>query len=430
MREIYISKIHIKESRNILDLTIPLSNEERKHLIITGKNGSGKTSLLNDLNIFLQQVDNGNYGAYENQMQELKNQKKSIKDLTTQKEKRKEFFKESPQEEDQINANIEAQQNYLNDLKKWFNMFGSVEVHFKNYKKVNFATLSGDYLIAYFDAKRHTNLIVPSSITKVNLKTKYSIAEKVNKDFIQYIVNMKADRSFARDDGEMEIVRQIDDWFTRFEKRLQILFQSPKLILKFNRKSYNFDIIEGNKLPFTFNTLADGYSAIISIATELLLRMEGHGARAYDLQGVVLIDEIETHLHVDLQKKVLPFLIDFFPKIQFIITTHSPFVLSSIPNAVICDLEEEIVTEDLSAYSYDALIESYFNTDKYSEQVKNNILRFEKLASTDKLKPDEKDELKHLRNYFVHAPKYLSNELMVKLQQIELQNLPKKDSKK
>lgn len=39
-----------------------------------------------------------------------------------------------------------------------------------------------------------------------------------------------------------------------------------------------------------------------------------------------LVDEIETHLHVDLQKKVLPFLISFFPKIQFIVTTHSPFV--------------------------------------------------------------------------------------------------------
>ena len=51
-------------------------------------------------------------------------------------------------------------------------------------------------------------------------------------------------------------------------------------------------------------------------------------AKMYDLQGIVLIDEIETHLHVELQKKILPFLTNFFPNIQFVITTHSPFILN------------------------------------------------------------------------------------------------------
>ena len=116
-------------------------------------------------------------------------------------------------------------------------------------------------------------------------------------------MNLKADRSFARDDDEKDIVQRIDNWFDRFENRLRSLFQSPKLQLNFDRKNYNFEIIEDGKLPFNFNTLAYGYSAILSIATELLLRMESHAAKAYDMEGVVLIDEIETHLHVDLQKK-------------------------------------------------------------------------------------------------------------------------------
>ena len=90
--------------------------------------------------------------------------------------------------------------------------------------------------------------------------------------------------------------------------------------------------------------------------TELILRMEAHEVSVYDMQGLVLIDEIETHLHVDLQKKIFPFLTSFFPNIQFIVTTHSPFVLSSISNAVICDLENKMIMQDLTAYSYDALI--------------------------------------------------------------------------
>jgi predicted ATP-binding protein involved in virulence len=195
----------------------------------------------------------------------------------------------------------------------------------------------------------------------------------------------------------MDTVKKIDNWFEKFEKRLQFIFDFEKLELKFNRKAYNFEIITDEIEPFNVNNLSDGYSAIISIVSELILRMEAHNVKAYDLEGIVIIDEIETHLHVDLQKKILPFLTDFFPKIQFIVTTHSPFVLSSISNATICDLETKIVTTDLSNYSYDALIESYFKTDKYSDEIKNKIKEFEELI--------EKDG-------FDHSPKFRTVKLL------------------
>ncbi len=411
MTENFITKIQVNESRNIKDLTIPLSENECRHLIITGKNGSGKTSILNELFKFLQQVDNRDFRHYSNQLKSLKSLQDQLSKLTTQP-----ITDQLENQKIQLESQIRASRD-------WFRRYGGVEIFFTNPDTIWKDANVGDYLIAFFDAKRHTNLSVPSGITKFNLKKKYNIGEKASQDFIQYIVNLKADRSFARDDGEKEVVQNIDEWFSRLESRIQTLFDSPKLKIKFDRKHYNFEIIEENKLPFSFNTLADGYSAIISIATELLLRMEGHDAKAYDLEGVVLIDEIETHLHIDLQKKVLPFLSDFFPKIQFIVTTHSPFVLSSVSNAVVCDLEERIVIDDLSSYSYDALIESYFNSDKYSEEIKQKIMIYEKLVSKKKLNTQQKDDLRQLRNYFAHAPKYLSNELMVKLQQIELQNL-------
>jgi hypothetical protein len=49
-----------------------------------------------------------------------------------------------------------------------------------------------------------------------------------------------------------------------------------------------------------------------------------------DIEGIVLIDEIDAHLHIDLQSSILPELIKLFPKIQFIMTTHSPFFLSGM----------------------------------------------------------------------------------------------------
>jgi len=49
MEEIFITKIDIEKSRNLEQVTIDLSETERKHLILTGRNGSGKTSLLKEI---------------------------------------------------------------------------------------------------------------------------------------------------------------------------------------------------------------------------------------------------------------------------------------------------------------------------------------------------------------------------------------------
>src|SRR5204863_6103106 len=137
--------------------------------------------------------------------------------------------------------------------------------------------------------------------------------ESAGTEFIQYMVNLKADKSFAKDDNDTETVVKIDNWFKDFKANLFQLFDNDKMELQFDRKEYNFNIIEDLKEPYNLNQLSDGYSAILSIVTELIMRMEEHKAKSYDVQGVVLVDEIETHLHIELQKKILPFLTSFFP---------------------------------------------------------------------------------------------------------------------
>jgi predicted ATP-binding protein involved in virulence len=406
--ENFITEIKVNSSRNLKDFNIPISPDKRQHLIITGKNGSGKTSLLLEINKYLTTIDNGQFQNYKPYVEAVANNKARLLIEKNQ-------------------SQISSIKNDIQNYEKALANFGGTEIKFSTDNMSIFnLSKSGQFLLAFFDSKRLSNLNVPKGINKLELKKKYKLSDKVNTNFIQYLVNLKADRSFARDDNEMNTVQKIDDWFKMFEKRLKYIFDFEKLELKFDRKSYNFEIITNEIEPFNFNNLSDGYSAIISIISELILRMEAHNVKSYDLEGIVIIDEIETHLHVDLQKKILPFLTDFFPKIQFIVTTHSPFVLSSISNATICDLETRIVTTDLSNYSYDALIESYFKTDKYSDEIKNKIKEFEELIEKDDLTPKQKNTLIDLRNYFAHSPKYLSNELMVKLQELSLKELTKK----
>ncbi len=410
--EIFIDNIHIEEILNIKDFSIKLSNTERKHLILTGKNGSGKTTLLSSMRIFLENVFSGQYNSFSSQKATLNNIKFNIENF-------------SKLERDIQNKNtISGYKKQLDNLTRWLDRFGGLELQFNQDKLIVDESKKGNFLIAYFDAKRHIQLQIPNGINKVNIKQRYAPAENASNAFIQYIVNLKAERSFARDDGDTAEVERIDKWFTRFEKRLKDIFEEPSLKLVFDRKNYNFILQVDNKDPYTLAQLSDGHSAILKIITELILRMESIESGNYNMQGIVLIDEIETHLHVDLQKKILPFLSDFFPNIQFIITTHSPFILSSIENAVICDLQNKIITEDLSGYSYDALIESYFSSDKYSKILHEKLERFEQLS--EELKDNERGEFIELEKYFSHLPRYISPELDVKLQQIELNKLSKK----
>lgn len=403
MIENFITSIYIKHSRKIKNFEIPISKDKRQHLILTGKNGSGKTSLLSELNKFLSKLEDGSFQHLKSQIEAKRNLEEYIK---------------SPNYNEGDKSNF---RRALKDTERWLLDFGGTNIEFSNNESLLFEKFqTGKFLLAFFDAKRHTNLTIPNGINKIILQKNYSLHDKVNPAFIQYIVNLKADRSFARDDNEMDTVHKIDAWFDNLENRLRYIFDLDNLKLYFDRKSYNFDIKVGENETFGFNTLSDGYSAIISIITELILRMEAHEVKSYDLEGIVIIDEIETHFNVELQKKILPFLTDFFPKIQFIVTTHSPFVLSSLSNATICDLETKIITNDLSSYSYDALIESYFKSDKYSEELKLKIKEFEYLITKENKTEDEYILLKQLRNYFGQSPKYLSDELQVKLQQLEL----------
>jgi len=407
-QDVFITSIHVKRVRNIENFDIPLDKEKRQHLIFTGKNGSGKTSLLLEMDKFISQTSLDRFNTYAENIEQLK-----IANLNLQKSQESENLENTALFKNRVKIFTTSLANY-----------GETEIYFKNVH-----LLDKNYLIILFEAKRFNDPqkpITPKGISKVEFKSEYKSTDRVNPYFVQYIVNLKADRSFARDENEHEAVKQIDIWFERFENQLKNIFDAPDLRLLFDRKNYNFHIQIGNNEPFAFNELSDGYSAVISIVAELILRMEAVGNKAYNQQGIVLIDEIETHLHVALQKKIMPFLCNFFPNVQFIVTTHSPFVLSSISDAVICDLETKEVITDLSGYSYTALVESYFDTDKYSQEIKNKIARFEDLSTKNILNEQEEDERYELKRYFDDLPKFHADELAVKVQQIKLQTMARK----
>ena len=84
--------------------------------------------------------------------------------------------------------------------------------------------------------------------------------------------------------------------------------------------------------------LSDGYRRLVSIVIDLafrcaLLNKVMYGDEAYkQTHGTVIIDEIDEHLHPELKVRILKALHNTFPKIQFIVSTHAPLVMSSVEN--------------------------------------------------------------------------------------------------
>lgn len=117
----------------------------------------------------------------------------------------------------------------------------------------------------------------------------------------------------------------------------------------------------GNALPISY--LSAGYQSLLWMTMDFAYRLAllNPGMSDYhQATGVVLIDELDMHLHPKWQWNALSALEDVFPKIQFIIATHSPIVISSFKNGQLISLDagqNVLYLEDAFAYSITDVLE-------------------------------------------------------------------------
>lgn len=120
--------------------------------------------------------------------------------------------------------------------------------------------------------------------------------------------------------------------------------------------------------PSIFN-LSSGELSLISIFGEILHQADNNqnNIQLDNIKGVVLIDEVDKHLHITLQKEVLPKLFNLFPNVQFIVTSHSPFLSMGLADdasgrAQIMDLDNNgLVCEPTNNELYKEVYEMMIN---------------------------------------------------------------------
>lgn len=311
----YITSIYVNDCYTYQDFNIDLiKHKPFSHLILTGKNGSGKSTILRNIDRFMNQIASSGY-------------------------------------EDKL-------------IIKFFNKKKHFQIQFSR----------KEFVYSFLLPNRNSKVNKVESPTKQSIFEEKidqfnSSKDYFSKNFKQFLVNKKVNQAFAQLKHNSSEINNIDAFFYKIEKVFAKIFEDEFLKLEFQEDLYEFLITLNDGRKLTFDTLPDGFSAFLSILMDLFVRLDlirkNVNNSTYDPCGVVLIDEPETHLHISLQYHVLPILTTLFPNVQFIVATHSPAVISSIKNSTIFDLttKETLSSDDAIGKSFSELMVSHFGLD-------------------------------------------------------------------
>ena len=359
----YIQAIQINDCFAIKDTHIQIfeKGEEFRHLILTGKNGSGKTTILNEINSLLQSI-RVYYPTRHNNLDEnfwLKNSSKRI--------------------ETQFSHRIdEISKNNKNHI---FSLFKATRIiHVQDVT----SPIKEDEIIR--------NVLGPGPVHSSQTFSNY---------FKHYLVNKKIAQAFLTIKRDEIGSRIIEDFFTNIESTLKEIFRDDSLKLKFIEESYDFKIIYGDNQIIGFDQLSSGFSALLDIISELIVQTDlirkSESDFTYNPLGIVLIDEPENHAHLAMQEQILPLLTTLFPKVQFIVATHSPAVIASIKNATVFDLSsKQTFREGLVGSSYSQLMIKLFGLNNQYSTLADQLLNKVNTLLLEENKEKAKTELQKI----------------------------------
>ena len=407
---------------DFLDISLPFKeNSNPKPVIFVGENGSGKSILLSYIiNALLSaqqelfdncEVEKGKVYKYRSPSYIKMDSKYSFAKI--------EFEKDLTCLEFQLNQN----------RKKFEDTYGMTPIHKEwnnipendnnlflpnfNSKRQQLETIYDQNCILYFPPNRFEE---PAWLNWDNLHAKASFSDIkrlkgfLNRKIINYSPlsdnqNWLLDILYDRNVLELQIVnaniateagKQKLPVFGGYKGEGTNIYNAVLSLLKIilqkegnlrfgigKRANRNVELIcdEIKLIPNIFQ-LSTGVTALLNLFLTILRDYDLSSSPFINLdqiRGIVLIDEIDTHLHSLHQRNILPELISLFPKVQFIVTSHSPLFILGLENKLgndgisIIQLPKgvEISSEQFS--EFEKAFSTFKNTKKYDDDIRVEI---------------------------------------------------------
>ncbi len=359
------------EKLQLLERDIFTNNGLPKPIILVGQNGSGKTTLLSSIVDALYELANNSFDDVLPKMGAGYNYFKVSGSSNLRVNQTYGFsfvnFKENDQTYEYIDKNgtltFQDCQNKTNNLltlsQEWTND--------ENYKKSsitkNIGTFEKDFKAnsyCYFPSDRFE---LPYWINRETASKSEQFADAVSfsgrldKDILirkslteikNWILDVFLDsrtdivfdeKGNANTAQHLPQIQLLQQGVKNIEKIINNILQK-EILLQLNYRGQNSSRIKivdkatGKDYIPSLDNLSAGQSTLLGIFATIIKHSDKSDINKSivlsEIKGIVLIDEIDLHLHIGLQKDVLPSLIKLFPKVQFLVTSHSPFFLSGM----------------------------------------------------------------------------------------------------
>lgn len=332
------------------------SSEPPPVTIITGENGTGKTIILDAIRgIF--------YGVYNSLERNIVR----------------------GQEDFRIEVDIEGLGIITTD-KLHENRQNSFSTGYRSFnKKFSEKNKRGDWVIDYWTSKLATDSFDLNSLT----------APEPENYLIGSLSGVHQNVEVTKLITFFDYLKSSDDAQER--EMGEALFEVLKKIigLSLNNGAFKYvarktltPIIEQNGIEVSLDKLSSGNLYLIQRMVSMLGKMYSalvlSGKPLSELcltPGLLLIDEAENHLHPKWQKTFINNILEIFPNLQIILTTHSPFIVASVDNAriYVCEsrLDHAVITDQTDQYSNkpvdEILLTPLFNTQPFNEKISELI---------------------------------------------------------
>ncbi|EGP2595715.1 AAA family ATPase [Campylobacter coli] len=391
----YLEKIIIKNISAIKNLEFTASFTEEgnpKPIVIVGENGSGKTTLLSSIIDSFYEISSklfNNVAKMENTNRKFY-KINGVLNLSLNKNKGFTIIKykskniEKPIEYiDYINCNTD-------DIKEIcsFNLETKSSKKTTNFNKDDIERLQQEWHTQahyYQPANRYEEPFWKNPNFDGSFKEAKKYTNKYDKE-LEIITSLEKNYSYILDIALDVLAGNGKDnkLWNEINKILREIKQDKTLEFRLLHRSFGsrLGIYKDEKLFLNnINQLSLGELTLLNLFINIARHTDLSNETIDKLEGIVVIDEIDVHLHSNLQSEVLPSLIKLFPKIQFIITTHSPLFVLGMQREFGndgFDLLEMPNGEKISAERFREFQKAYdefTKTKTFEEDIKENITK-------------------------------------------------------
>jgi len=186
-------------------------------------------------------------------------------------------------------------------------------------------------------------------------------------------------------------------------------------------------LIDKSDIEFNLNQLSDGEKNLITLIGDIARRLaiaNPESDNPLEGSGVIMIDEVDLHLHPKWQQLMIPQLQTIFPNCQFIVSTHSPQVLNNVQpqNIILLNNKDNELTYSFAIESYgknsDRILEDLLGVDARPSNIKNDIEKLYRYIDEEKI-DEAKRIYKDLSNKIVGGdPELAKANVLIKRKEI------------